>query len=49
MGNTHNILSGAKRWLLFAAEVLLVLIIVALLAATWLPAFIGANPGSVRP
>jgi hypothetical protein len=34
-----------KRRLLIAAEVLLVLIIVGLLIATWLPAFIGARPG----
>jgi hypothetical protein len=33
-----------QRWLI-AAEVLLVLIIVGLLIATWLPAFIGARPG----
>ena len=33
-----------RRWLI-AAEVLLVLVIVALLIATWLPAFIGARPG----
>jgi len=33
-----------RRWLI-AAEVLLVLIIVGLLIATWLPAFIGARPG----
>ena len=34
-----------RRRLLIAAEVLLVLIIVGLLIATWLPAFIGARPG----
>ena len=34
-----------KRRLLIAAEVLLVLVIVGLLIATWLPAFIGARPG----
>jgi len=33
-----------RRWII-AAEVLLVLIIVGLLIATWLPAFIGARPG----
>jgi len=33
------------RRLLIAAEVLLVLIIVGLLIATWLPAFIGARAG----
>ena len=35
------------RRLLIAAEVLLVLIIVGLLIATWLPAFIGARPGAL--
>jgi hypothetical protein len=34
-----------KRRLLIVAEVLLVLVIVGLLIATWLPAFIGARPG----
>ena len=34
-----------KRRLLIAAEVALVLVIVGLLIATWLPAFIGARPG----
>jgi hypothetical protein len=34
-----------KRRLLIATEILLVLIIVGLLIATWLPAFIGARPG----
>ena len=34
-----------KRRLIIAAEVVLVLIIVGLLIATWLPAFIGARPG----
>ena len=34
-----------KRRLLIAAEVLLVLVIVGLLIATWLPAFIGARAG----
>jgi hypothetical protein len=34
-----------RKRLLIAAEVLLVLIIVGLLIATWLPAFIGARPG----
>ncbi|HEV8379200.1 MAG TPA: hypothetical protein VGP99_10150 [Tepidisphaeraceae bacterium] len=34
-----------KRRLLIAAEVVLVLVIVGLLIATWLPAFIGARPG----
>jgi hypothetical protein len=33
-----------RRWLI-AAEVLLVLVIVGLLIATWLPAFIGARSG----
>jgi len=33
-----------RRWLI-VAEVLLVLVIVGLLIATWLPAFIGARPG----
>ena len=33
------------RRLLIVAEVLLVLVIVGLLIATWLPAFIGARPG----
>jgi hypothetical protein len=44
----QNILCHTRRWLLLAAEVLLVLIILFLLAAIWLPAFIGGNPGSVR-
>lgn len=35
------------RRLLIAAEVLLVLVIVGLLIATWLPAFIGARPGAL--
>ena len=34
-----------KRRFLIAAEVLLVLIIVGLLIATWLPPFIGARSG----
>jgi len=33
-----------RRWMI-VAEVLLVLVIVGLLIATWLPAFIGARPG----
>ncbi len=33
-----------RRWII-AAEVALVLVIVGLLIATWLPAFIGARPG----
>ena len=33
-----------RRWLI-AAEVVLVLVIVGLLIATWLPAFIGARSG----
>ena len=33
-----------RRWMI-AAEVLLVLVIVGLLIATWLPAFIGARSG----
>ena len=33
-----------RRWII-VAEVLLVLVIVGLLIATWLPAFIGARPG----
>jgi len=37
--------SAWRNRLLIAAEVLLVLIIVGLLIATWLPAFIGARPG----
>jgi len=37
-----------RRFGLFVAEVLLVLIILALLAATWLPAFFGGHPGSLR-
>ena len=49
MSATQGILFQFKRWSLFAAEVLLVLVILALLAATWLPAWIGANPGAVRP
>ena len=34
-----------RRWMI-AAEVALVLVIVALLIFTWLPAFIGARPGA---
>ncbi len=34
-----------KRRLIIVAEVVLVLVIVGLLIATWLPAFIGARPG----
>lgn len=37
--------SAWKRRLLIAAEVLLILVIVGLLIATWLPAFIGARAG----
>jgi hypothetical protein len=40
--------SGAKRWLLVAAEVGLVLVIVALLILNWLPAIIGARGEGVR-
>ena len=36
------------RGLLLGIEVLLVLLIIALLLATWLPALIGARPGSTR-
>ncbi|HEV8607080.1 MAG TPA: hypothetical protein VGQ99_17195 [Tepidisphaeraceae bacterium] len=35
-----------KRRLILAAEVVLVMVIVALLIFTWLPAFIGARPGA---
>jgi len=55
MTNDENVLTTSapqapapcvwKRRLVIAAEVLLVLIIVGLLIATWLPAFIGARPG----
>lgn len=45
----QNILFQTRRWLLLAAEVLLVLLILFLLAATWLPSFMGGNPGAVRP
>jgi hypothetical protein len=38
----------AKRRLLLAAEVLLILVIVGLLIATWLPTWHGATPGSSR-
>jgi len=37
--------SAWKRRLIIAAEVALVLVIVGLLIATWLPAFIGARSG----
>ena len=37
-----------KRRLLLLAEVLLILVIVGLLVATWLPAWHGASPGSSR-
>ncbi len=38
--------SVLQRRLILAAEVVLVLVIVALLIFTWLPAFIGARPGA---
>ena len=33
-----------RRALLFALEVLLAIVIIALLLATWLPAIVGGNP-----
>ncbi len=45
----QDILFQTRRWLLLVAEVLLVLLILFLLAMTWLPAFMGGNPNSVRP
>jgi len=43
----HFMTKMQKRWML-AAEVALVLVIVALLVATWLPAIIGARGSSGR-
>jgi hypothetical protein len=40
--------SKLRRGLTLAAEMLLILIIVALLVAIWLPAWIGAHPGITR-
>ena len=37
-----------KRLALYALEALLVLIVIGLLIATWLPAIIGANPDAPR-
>jgi len=37
-----------KRIALIATEILLVLVIIGLLVATWLPAIIGANPDASR-
>ena len=38
-----------KKLLLYTAEVLLILIILALLAANWLPILFGARPYPVAP
>ncbi len=38
-----------KKILLIAAETLLVLVIVALLAANWVPIMVGATPWRVSP
>jgi hypothetical protein len=40
--------SPTKRYLLLAAELALVLAIIGLLILNWLPAIIGAKPGSSR-
>ena len=40
--------SKLKRGLLLAAEVLLILVIIGLLIAIWLPAWIGPHPGISR-
>ena len=37
-----------RRLMLIALEIVLVVIIVGLLVATWLPAIIGANPDAPR-
>jgi hypothetical protein len=37
---------AGKRWLLTLSEVMLILVILCLLALIWLPAWIGARPGS---
>jgi hypothetical protein len=38
-----------KKVLLIAAEVALVLVIVALIAANWIPVMVGAQPARVAP
>ena len=38
----------SKRVALWAIEIVLVLMIIGLLVATWLPALIGANPDAPR-
>jgi hypothetical protein len=38
----------AKKIALIATEILLVIVIIGLLLATWLPAIIGANPAAPR-
>ena len=40
--------SGWRGFWLIVAEVLLLLVIIGLLIATWLPAIIGARPGTER-
>jgi hypothetical protein len=40
--------SKLRRGLMLAAEVGLILVIVALLVAIWLPAWVGAHPGMAR-
>ncbi|HTW94616.1 MAG TPA: hypothetical protein VMD30_07475 [Tepidisphaeraceae bacterium] len=37
-----------KRWLIIGTEILLVVVILALLTAIWLPALIGAHPNSAN-
>jgi hypothetical protein len=41
--------SSAKKVLLIAAEVLLVVAILGLLAANWIPVVVGAHPFRVMP
>lgn len=47
MATTGNrsIFAIVKRTLLISVEVLLILLIIGLLVATWLPAWVGAIPG----
>ena len=43
-----SVRSNLHRGLLLGLEILLVLTILALLLATWMPALVGARPGSTR-
>lgn len=47
MENTATSWRGTlKRWLIVAVQILLVLVILALLLAMWMPALIGPHPGT---